>query len=84
MPHPGEPTIGGGTNARPLAETLAETGPGTPDDAIGPEDRTIPELTELADSPEGRRIEQKLRAEALARRRGEDEDEALEDPTGHA
>jgi hypothetical protein len=42
------------------------------------------ESAELADSPEGRRIEQKLRAEALARRGGEDEDAAVEDPTGHA
>lgn len=38
---------------------------------------------ELANSPEGRRIEQKLRAEALARRAAE-EDEAVIDPTGHA
>lgn len=80
MPYPGEPTIGGGTNARPPAEGLARSGP----DGVGPEARTIPELTELADSPEGRRIEQKLRAEALARRRSEDEDDAVEDPTGHA
>jgi hypothetical protein len=83
MPHPGEHIIGGGTNARPLTDTLAESGPGAPDDAIGPQDRTLPELAELADSPEGRRIEQKLRAEALARRGGDDED-ALDDPTGHA
>jgi hypothetical protein len=89
MPHPGEQTIGGGTHARrsdalALNDTLAETGPGAPDEAIGPKDRALPELAELADSPEGRRIEQKLRAEALARRGGDDEDAALEDPTGHA
>ncbi|HKR88690.1 MAG TPA: hypothetical protein VJS38_11005 [Phenylobacterium sp.] len=77
MPHPGEHVIGGGTNAPPLGETVA-------DEAMGPKDRTNPELAELADSPEGRRIEQKLRAEALARRRGEDEDADIEDPTGHA
>jgi hypothetical protein len=41
------------------------------------------EPLELANSPEGRRIEQKLRAEALARRTAEDDD-AVTDPTGHA
>lgn len=41
------------------------------------------EPLELANSPEGRRIEQKLRAEALARRAAEDDD-AVIDPTGHA
>ena len=81
MPHPGEPAIGGGPNAPPATEGLARSGP---DGGVGPEARAIPELTELADSPEGRRIEQKLRAEALARRRSEDEDDAIEDPTGHA
>lgn len=75
--------IGGGTNARPLGDTVAETGPGVPDDAIGPEQRTVPDQIELANSPEGRRIEQKLRAEALARR-GDDEEGAAADPTGHA
>lgn len=78
-----EPTIGGGPNARGLKTTLAKTGPGAPDEALGAEDRTIPESIELADSPEGRRIEQKLRAEALARRR-DDEEAGLDDPTGHA
>ena len=77
MPHPGDQVIGGGTNAPPLGETGAG-------EAMGAKDRTNPECAELADSPEGRRIEQKLRAEALARRRGEDEDAAIEDPTGHA
>ena len=75
--------IGGGTKARPLRDTVADTGPGLPDDAIGPEQRAIPEQVELADSPEARRMEQKLRAEALVR--GEPEDEAaVADPTGHA
>ena len=76
--------IGGGTNARPLRDTVAETGPGVADDTVGPEQRTIPEQIELADSPEGRRIEQKLRAEALARRAREDDEAAVSDPTGHA
>jgi len=80
MPHPGEPVAGGGTNA----DSLAETGRVAPDDVIGKEPASSPELAELADSPEGRRIEQKLRAEALARRRGDDEDGAIDDPTGHA
>jgi hypothetical protein len=81
----GSEQIGGGTNARPLGDTVAETGPGVPDDAIGPEQRTVSEQVELADSPEGRRIEQKLRAEALARRAAEAEQEdTASDPTGHA
>jgi hypothetical protein len=44
---------------------------------------TRAEQIELSDSPEGRRIEQKLRAEAVARHGG-DEDAAVADPTGHA
>lgn len=43
----------------------------------------IGDPVELSNSPEGRRIEQKLRAEALARRAAEDDD-AVIDPTGHA
>jgi hypothetical protein len=81
MAHPGEPSVGGQGND-PTQDTLAETGPGLPDDAVGPEDRTIPEQMELSDSAEGRRIEQKLRAEAQARRSGGDA--AVDDPTGHA
>jgi hypothetical protein len=61
-------------------EILAETGPGLPDEAVGPEQRTIPELTELAEAPEAERIARKLEAEA---ERAADED-AAEDPTGHA
>lgn len=83
MIHAGEPSAGGEASDRGEIDTLAETGPGVPDDAVGPEDRTIPEQMELSDSAEGRRIEQKLRAEALARRGG-DEDASVEDPTGHA
>jgi len=56
-----------------------------------PYDRTLPsaatqfgEPVELSNSPEGRRIEQKLRAEALARRRAAEEEDAVNDPTGHA
>lgn len=84
MAQAGEHFLGGGTNDRSLKDTLAESGPGAPDDAVGPEQRTIPDLLELVDSPEGRRIEQKLRAEALARRAERDEEAALLDPTGHA
>lgn len=83
MANPGEPSVGGEANDRATRDTLAETGPGLPDDAIGPEDRTIAEQMELSDSAEGRRIEQKLRAEAQARR-SRDDDAAVDDPTGHA
>jgi hypothetical protein len=55
--------LGGGTNARPLNDTVAETGPGLPDEAIGPEQRTLFEQTELADSQAARDMEAKLRAD---------------------
>ena len=84
MAYPGEPPIGGATDDRPLTDTLAETGPGVPDDALGPGDRTVPEQFELSDSPEGRRIEQKLRAEALARRSAGEDDASVADPSCHA
>ncbi|HEY8572930.1 hypothetical protein [Phenylobacterium sp.] len=74
--------IGGGTNDRPLNETVAETGPGLPDEAIGPEQRTIPEHTELAGGADAARMEQKLKAEVQARS-GDDEEEA-DNPRGHA
>jgi hypothetical protein len=75
------PPLGGALSERFRRDTLAETGPALPDEAIGPEQRTIEEQLDLADSPEGRRIEAKLRAEALARRVSDDD---LGDPTGHA
>ncbi len=34
--------IGGGANARPLNDTIAQTGPGIPDDPLGPGE-TLPE-----------------------------------------
>jgi hypothetical protein len=77
------PQIGGGTNDRPKDETVAETGPGLPDEAIGPEQRTIPEQNDLAEAPEADRMARKLKAEAQARG-GDEEDETAEDPTGHA
>ena len=33
----------GGTNARPLDETIAGTGPGIPDDALVPGEEALPE-----------------------------------------
>ena len=84
MAHSGDPAVGGGNDVRPLRDTLDKPGPGATDDAIGPEPRTFPEQMELADSPEGRRIEQKLRAEALARRGDDDDEASVDDSTGHA
>jgi hypothetical protein len=34
---------GGGTNARPLDDTIAGTGPGIPDDSLAPGEETLPE-----------------------------------------
>lgn len=73
------PEIGGGTNARSKNETIAETGPGIPDEAIGPEQRTIQELTDLAETGGAERLLQRLEAEVQ-----DDEEAAAEDPTGHA
>lgn len=74
------PQIGGGTSGRPQNETIAETGPGLPDEAIGPEQRTLSELTDLAETGGAERLFRQLEAEA-----GQDDDEAaVEDPTGHA
>lgn len=36
-------TTGGGTNARPLQDTIAGTGPGIPDDALTPGETALPE-----------------------------------------
>jgi hypothetical protein len=70
MPGQQQP-LGGGTNDRPLNDTVAETGPGVPDDAIGPEQRTVPEQMDLASGEEAERIARKLQAEVDERwRRG--------------
>jgi hypothetical protein len=71
----GEPRLGG-TNARPIQETLAETGPGLPDEAVGPEQRTLPEQNELAGGPEAEALERKLKDETLARWRAAEPSEA--------
>jgi hypothetical protein len=34
---------GGGTNARPLNDTIAGTGPGIPDDSLAPGQDSLPE-----------------------------------------
>jgi hypothetical protein len=48
----------GGTNARPLNDTVAGTGPGIPDDTGAPGQ----ELPEMPDDEEVRRIARKLGA----------------------
>jgi hypothetical protein len=68
MSEPQQPPLGGGTNDRALDESLAETGPGVPTDAIGPGQLSVPEQIELAEGPE---------AEAMARRLREEADEHL-------
>jgi hypothetical protein len=82
----GEPEqLGGGTNSRPLNDTVAESAPGIPDDSISPGQRTVPEQIALADAPEAEAMARKLEGEA-ANWRGdvEDEEAAAADPTGHA
>jgi hypothetical protein len=75
----------GGTNSRPLGDTVSQQGPGLPDDAVGPEQRTLPDQLELALTPEADAIARKL-AREVAQWTG-DEDEGIapeDDPTGHA
>lgn len=60
---PQEP-LGGGTNDRPLDQTVAETGPGLPDEAIGPDQQTLAEQTDLAEGGQAKAMEDKLRTEA--------------------
>ncbi|CAN7455437.1 hypothetical protein LJR219_002987 [Phenylobacterium sp. LjRoot219] len=80
MGHPVGPATGGEPYDHALRGASAQTGG---DQTVRPEARPFSDPIELANSPEGRRIEQKLRAEALARRSAEDDD-AIIDPTGHA
>jgi hypothetical protein len=83
MAQANQPPLGGGTNSRPLQDTVAETGPGLPDDAGSPERRDFAfDEPDFAQTEAGRRLEAKLRAEVLAA--GRAEDEATADPTGHA
>ena len=56
----------GGANSRPLDETVAETGPGIPDDAVGPEQRTIPDLLEMARNAQDEAMARKLDGRADA------------------
>lgn len=49
----------GGTNARPLNDTIAGTGPGIPDEALAPGE----EMPEMPDEEEAQRIARKLGAE---------------------
>lgn len=49
-------SIGGGTNARPLGDTIAGTGPGIADDALAPGE----DLPEPPSEEEQRRIAAKL------------------------
>lgn len=49
-------TIGGGTNSRPLNDTIAGTGPGIADDALAPGEQ----LPEPPSEEEQRRIAAKL------------------------
>jgi len=51
--------------ARPL-ETYSETAGGIPDDAVGPEQRTIPEQLELTEETNAEAMAAKLQAEADA------------------
>ena len=58
------PPIGGGTNSRPLNDTVAETGPGVPTDAIGPDQMSVPEQIEMSQGPEAEAMAAKLQREA--------------------
>jgi hypothetical protein len=80
-----DPALGGGANSRPLNDTAAETGPGVPDDSVGPEQRSISDQMDLARDADAQAIARKLQDEVDARHGLTDDDvAAAEDPTGHA
>jgi hypothetical protein len=54
-----EQRIGGGTNSRPLNDTIAESGPGIPDEALAPGQ----DLPEMPDDQEVERVAKKLGAD---------------------
>ncbi|NNM75982.1 hypothetical protein HJG53_03550 [Sphingomonas sp. ID1715] len=56
---------GTGTNARPLDDTIAGTGPGIPDDAVAPGEDALPEPPS---DEEVERIAEKLGANEAAER----------------
>lgn len=59
-----DPKISNGANDRPVDETLAETGPGLPSDAIGPGQMSVDEQIDLSQGPEAEAMARKLQAEA--------------------
>lgn len=54
----------GGRSARPFDTTISETAGGIPDDAIGPEQRSVPEQLDLAEGEAAEAMAAKLQAEA--------------------
>jgi hypothetical protein len=54
----------GGTNSRPLNDTIAQTGDGLPDEAVGPGELGPAENTGLADNPQAKAMAAKLKREA--------------------
>jgi hypothetical protein len=83
---PVQPGLDGGANSRSFRDTIAQEGPGLPDEAVGPEQRTLMDQIELAGSPDTDAIARKLASE-VARWSGADEGAEVapeDDPTGHA
>jgi hypothetical protein len=62
-----------GTNARPLDETIAGTGPGIADDVIGPGEKGPAEQVEIASGAEADAAARKLEEEARQWREGKRE-----------
>ena len=57
-------SIGGGTHGGPLDTNISETAGGIPDDAIGPDQRSVPEQLDLAEGEDVEAMAAKLQAEA--------------------
>jgi hypothetical protein len=55
---------GGGTNSRPLNDTIAQTGRGIPDEAIGPGELSPADEAGLADDAQANAMAKKLEREA--------------------
>lgn len=61
---PNDRTLSGGTNSRPLRDTIGQTGGGLPDDGLSPEQRRTPERLQFSNDPALEALAEKLRREA--------------------
>ena len=66
MPQAPQPPLGGGTNSRSLKDPIGQTGRGIPDEALGPEEPSLPETLGLAGDKAAEAMARKLEREAAS------------------